>query len=77
MSERRGSRQRARESIDLAIKQLREGAALCKAVGREDVGKAMVAALGPDMTVGGMRQFGKCRRCVITRCPTIRTRRYP
>jgi hypothetical protein len=53
MSERRGSRQRARGMIDLAIKQLREAATANKVVARDDVGKAMREALGPHATANG------------------------
>jgi hypothetical protein len=54
MSERRGSRQRAAGMIDLAINQLVEAVATSKAVAREDLGKAMVASLGPDLTGGAL-----------------------
>jgi hypothetical protein len=50
MSERRGSRQRAAGMIDLAIKELKDAVATGKAVAREDLGKAMIEALGQDVT---------------------------
>ena len=59
MSERRGGRQRAAGMIDLAKKELVEAVGVGKAIAREDLWNAMLAALGGDMTWCGIEAIGE------------------